>query len=377
MRTSYNPCLQEYISNAFAAELRAVAELIDNRAQFASERADLETLKVELQQDINRFDDMLGALSNSKSAAFSGQAKFRDFFTKEQNEAKNEKKSVMKKLTALKKRSESNEKKLAASIAVLRFSRDMKTFDFLKEKEGFSSRKRKHLVADKTKGKDSVGTSGSTGDSTEDGSQKERTDASAEEEEEHSGSDSGSSQKTKRTRKDAKNDRSESEEKMPKRNKTPYAIFCKEARPRVKRENPKASSLKVGQLLQAQWKAMSAEEKAPYEAMAAEDKRRYETELQEYQKRKRKRDEDKGGGASREQEAEADGDGGERAQSARGKRSKGREKDTRGKGKRDRDDEGGGPAEDSSGAEDGPPDAMAKAKVGRVKQNKKQRDAPT
>ena len=66
----------------------------------------------------------------------------------------------------------------------------------------------------------------------------------------------------------------------PKRNKTAYNDYSSAPRNDVKTANPNATS--QAPILGENWKALSAEEKAPWDAKAAADKERYQKEMAEY-----------------------------------------------------------------------------------------------
>uniref|UniRef100_A0A7S2F6D7 FACT complex subunit SSRP1 n=1 Tax=Octactis speculum TaxID=3111310 RepID=A0A7S2F6D7_9STRA len=68
----------------------------------------------------------------------------------------------------------------------------------------------------------------------------------------------------------------------PKKPTTTYFAYIAEKRAQVKIENPDASVTDVSKLLGAQWKALSAEDKAPFEEMARKDKIRYQEEMKTY-----------------------------------------------------------------------------------------------
>ena len=70
----------------------------------------------------------------------------------------------------------------------------------------------------------------------------------------------------------------------PKRPTTAYFYFINEHRDRIKSENPDATFGEIGKLLGAEYKKLSAEDKARYEAKNAADKERYESEMKEYKK---------------------------------------------------------------------------------------------
>ena len=71
---------------------------------------------------------------------------------------------------------------------------------------------------------------------------------------------------------------------QPKRNLSSYFIYVRENREKVIADNAGISVTEITKILGAQWKALSAEEKAPYEEKAAEDKVRYAREMDEFKK---------------------------------------------------------------------------------------------
>lgn len=71
---------------------------------------------------------------------------------------------------------------------------------------------------------------------------------------------------------------------QPKRNLSSYFIYVRENREKVIADNAGISVTEITKILGAQWKALSADEKAPYEEKAAEDKVRYAREMDEFKK---------------------------------------------------------------------------------------------
>ncbi|CDR37371.1 CYFA0S01e10088g1_1 [Cyberlindnera fabianii] len=86
---------------------------------------------------------------------------------------------------------------------------------------------------------------------------------------------SGAQRKTKTQRK-------KKDPNAPKRSLSAYMFFANANRDVVRADNPGISFGGVGKLLGEKWKALSADEKAPYEAKAEADKKRYETEKANY-----------------------------------------------------------------------------------------------
>jgi len=82
-----------------------------------------------------------------------------------------------------------------------------------------------------------------------------------------------------------KTSRKKKDPDAPKRSLSAYMFFANENRDIVRAENPGITFGQVGKLLGEKWKALSAEDKAPYESKADADKRRYEKEKTEYAKR--------------------------------------------------------------------------------------------
>ena len=80
----------------------------------------------------------------------------------------------------------------------------------------------------------------------------------------------------KRQKKEKKQD-----DGKPKRPQNAYMLFCKTARAQVVTENPEVSSVgEISKLCGARWKALPAEERAPFEATAAELLATFRTELE-------------------------------------------------------------------------------------------------
>eukprot|EP00198_Chlamydomonas_reinhardtii_P000242 XP_001689577.1 high mobility group protein [Chlamydomonas reinhardtii] len=69
-----------------------------------------------------------------------------------------------------------------------------------------------------------------------------------------------------------KKERKKKDPNAPKKNLSAFMYFSNSNRDKVKAENPGIAFGEVGKLLGERWKAMSAEEKAPYDEMAAKDK---------------------------------------------------------------------------------------------------------
>ncbi|KAG2487532.1 hypothetical protein HYH03_013812 [Edaphochlamys debaryana] len=96
----------------------------------------------------------------------------------------------------------------------------------------------------------------------------------------------------------AKKERKKKDPNAPKKNLSAFMYFSNTSSDKVKQENPGIAFGEVGKLLGERWKAMGAEEKAPFEEMAAKDKVRYAEAMKAYK--------DKVAGAGRE--AEEDGE---------------------------------------------------------------------
>jgi len=115
---------KEYIDETVASAIADIVSLAEKIKEMESEKSLMESYQSELQQDINRYDDMLGALSNSKASNYAAQSKFRDFFTKEQNEAKKQKVKVDEDLTKIRTAITETQTKRNNIINGVRFSRD-------------------------------------------------------------------------------------------------------------------------------------------------------------------------------------------------------------------------------------------------------------
>jgi hypothetical protein len=70
--------------------------------------------------------------------------------------------------------------------------------------------------------------------------------------------------------------------KAPKVASNAYMIFCKEMRPKLKRETD-LSFGKIGAKLGEMWRNLPNEEKKPYEDKAAADRERYRKQMEAYQ----------------------------------------------------------------------------------------------
>ncbi|KAL4426532.1 hypothetical protein ABPG77_008390 [Micractinium sp. CCAP 211/92] len=79
-----------------------------------------------------------------------------------------------------------------------------------------------------------------------------------------------------------KKPKKEKDPNAPKRATTAYFYYQQDHRQRVKEANPGAGIGDIAKLLGAEWKALTAEEKAPYEERARADKARYEQEQAAY-----------------------------------------------------------------------------------------------
>ncbi|PNW88436.1 hypothetical protein CHLRE_01g029450v5 [Chlamydomonas reinhardtii] len=79
-----------------------------------------------------------------------------------------------------------------------------------------------------------------------------------------------------------KKERKKKDPNAPKKNLSAFMYFSNSNRDKVKAENPGIAFGEVGKLLGERWKAMSAEEKAPYDEMAAKDKVRYADAMKAY-----------------------------------------------------------------------------------------------
>ena len=68
----------------------------------------------------------------------------------------------------------------------------------------------------------------------------------------------------------------------PKKGLSPFMIFNKENREKIKTANPEASFGDIGKLIGSTWKALNEKQKAVYTQKAEVDKQRYETEHATY-----------------------------------------------------------------------------------------------
>merc|ERR1712057_68494 len=68
----------------------------------------------------------------------------------------------------------------------------------------------------------------------------------------------------------------------PKRAMVAFMYFSIEQRPVMQRQNPTLKIADISKMLGAQWRSMSATQKAPYDKKAAADKKRYEEEMKSY-----------------------------------------------------------------------------------------------
>jgi HMG (high mobility group) box len=66
----------------------------------------------------------------------------------------------------------------------------------------------------------------------------------------------------------------------PKRNMSAYFLYSIVARPTVKEENPEASFGDIARIISAQFKALSAKDRAKWDKKAADDKTRYQREME-------------------------------------------------------------------------------------------------
>lgn len=69
----------------------------------------------------------------------------------------------------------------------------------------------------------------------------------------------------------------------PKRGRSNYILFSSDVRPKIKEENPDASSTEITSLIAQSWREASDDVKAKYTNLQAEDKARYEAENAEYE----------------------------------------------------------------------------------------------
>jgi len=81
----------------------------------------------------------------------------------------------------------------------------------------------------------------------------------------------------------------------PARNQSAYMFFAKDARKRIREENPDASFGEIGKLVGEAWKKCSDEDKKKYQAMAQEDTARYKKEMSNYSAPAMSDDSDDGG----------------------------------------------------------------------------------
>merc|ERR1719386_631407 len=68
----------------------------------------------------------------------------------------------------------------------------------------------------------------------------------------------------------------------PKRAMVAFMYFSIDQRPEVQKRQPELKIAEISKLLGAQWRSMSATQKAPYDKKAAADKKRYEKEMKSY-----------------------------------------------------------------------------------------------
>ena len=68
----------------------------------------------------------------------------------------------------------------------------------------------------------------------------------------------------------------------PKRAMVAFMYFSIDQRPVMQRQNPTLKIADISKMLGAQWRSMSAAQKAPYDKKAAADKKRYEKEMKSY-----------------------------------------------------------------------------------------------
>merc|ERR1719482_1168633 len=68
----------------------------------------------------------------------------------------------------------------------------------------------------------------------------------------------------------------------PKRAMVAFMYFSIDQRPVMQKKNPTMKIAEISKLLGAQWRSMSATQKAPYDKKAAADKKRYEKEMKSY-----------------------------------------------------------------------------------------------
>ncbi|KAF8070915.1 TPS5 [Scenedesmus sp. PABB004] len=80
----------------------------------------------------------------------------------------------------------------------------------------------------------------------------------------------------------AKKKRRKKDPNAPKKALSAFMYFSNATRDKVKADNPGIAFGQIGKVLGEQWKALSAEDKAPFEAQAAKDKERYAAAMAEY-----------------------------------------------------------------------------------------------
>ena len=68
----------------------------------------------------------------------------------------------------------------------------------------------------------------------------------------------------------------------PNKNLSPFIIFNKENREKIKTANPNVTFGELGKLIGNAWKALNDTEKSVYEKKAEDDKQRYQTEMDTY-----------------------------------------------------------------------------------------------
>lgn len=109
------------------------------------------------------------------------------------------------------------------------------------------------------------------------------------------GSDSEDESPKKKKAKAPKKAKAKKDPNAPKKPLSAYFMFSKENRERLKEANPDAGVSDIAKLLGAEWKNVTAEEKAKYEKMAAKDKARYKEEMENYTPPPGMEDDKKGG----------------------------------------------------------------------------------
>jgi len=87
---------------------------------------------------------------------------------------------------------------------------------------------------------------------------------------------------------EAKGKRKRKDPDAPKRNLSPFFLFCNDERAKVKKEFPDMSVGEIAKKLGEAWKNVSAAEKARYEKEAQKGKIRYTKELADYKAKKAK-----------------------------------------------------------------------------------------